>query len=91
MALKKKIIQSNGIETTYHRILYIQITTNECCSIAVQSYLDESARLEEQSGENESVYKSAVTYETDYDENMTIEKAYKHLKKLEKFSGAEDV
>ena len=41
--------------------------------------------------ENESVYKSAVTYETDYDETMTIEKAYKHLKKLEKFSGAEDV
>lgn len=91
MALKKKIAQSNGIETSYHRILYLQITPNQGCSIAVQSYIDESARLEEQSGENESVYKSAVTYETDYDETMTIEKAYKHLKKLEKFSGAEDV
>ena len=91
MALKKKTKGSNGVETGYHRILYLQITPNQGCSIAVQSYLDESARLEEQSGENKSVYKSAVTYETDYDENMTIKKAYQYLKKLEKFSGAEDV
>lgn len=90
MALKKKIKQSNGIETSYHRILYLQITPGECCSIAVQSYLDESARTAEQNSENAAVYKSAMTYETGYDEAMTIEKAYKHLKKLEKFSGAED-
>lgn len=91
MALKKKIKQNNGVETEYHRILYLQITPNQGCSIAVQSYLDESARTAEQSGENASVYKSAVTYETGYDETMTIKKAYQHLKKLDKFSGAEDV
>lgn len=91
MALKKKIVQSNGIETAYHRILYLQITPNECCSIAVQSYLDESVREKEKTGECIQVYKSAVTYETDYDETMTIKKAYQYLKKLEKFSGSEDV
>lgn len=91
MALKKKIKQSNGIETSYHRILYLQVTPNRGCSIVVQSYIDESARESELTGEYESVYRNAVTYETEYDENMTIKKAYQYLKKLEKFSDAEDV
>lgn len=91
MGLKKKIKQSDGVETNYHRILYLQVTPNQGCSIAVVSYVDEESRNAESSGENEAVYKKGITYELEYDENMTIKKAYQYLKKLDKFSDAEDV
>ena len=90
MALKKKIKGSNGVECGYHRILFLQITPNRGNSIVVQSYVDEASRESEASGENEAIYRSTVTYETEYDENMTIKKAYQYLKKLDKFSDSED-
>ena len=33
----------------------------------------------------------AITYETEYDETMTIEKAYEYLKTLPEFEGATDI
>ena len=91
MALKKAIIQDDGVTTNYHRILYIQSTLNRQCSIAVVSYVDDNIRTKEQNMTIAQPYKKAVTYETDYDENMTPEKAYEYLKTLPQFEGAENI
>lgn len=89
MALKTARRQDNGVMTEYHRILYIQIAPNESNCIAVASYVDEAARRSEQ-GELATPYRQGKTYTVEYDEDMTIEKAYNHLKTLPDFEGAED-
>lgn len=89
MALKKEVRQDNGVVTNYHRILYITSMINSHVSIAVLSYIDEPGRNMENS-ETEP-YKVAVTYEKEYEENMTIEDAYEYLKTLPEFEGAEDI
>lgn len=93
MALYKEIRQEDGIITSYHRISYIQKTTNKQNSIAVLSYTDDESRNVEKSEKNIEYipYRRGVTYEIDYDELMTIEDAYEYLKTLEIFVGAEDV
>lgn len=90
MALYKSIRQSDGVTTNYHRILFLTQTVNRQNSIAILSYVDEEARREELSGEYD-VYKRIITYETNYDETMTVESAYEYLKTLDRFNGAEDV
>ena len=89
MALYKEIEQDDGIVTSYHRILYIQSTVNSHTSIAVMSYIDKKSREEE----NDSFrpYNRAVTYETDYIENITNAEAYEFLKTLPEFEGAKDI
>lgn len=89
MALKKEIRQSDGVVTNYHRILYIQSTINSHESIAVVSYVDEIGRTMENNGDRP--YRTAVTYEKEYEENMTIEDAYKYLKTLSEYEDAEDI
>lgn len=89
MALRKEITQDDGVVTKYHRVLYVQITTNRQNSIAVLSYVDGNARFSGQNGERP--YCQASTYETDYDPSMTVETAYNYLKTLPQFEGAEDV
>lgn len=91
MALKKSIRQRDGVTTSYHRIMFLQQTVNRQNSIAVLSYVDEEARKAEKDNIIEQPYKISVTYETDYDENMTVESAYEYLKTLSEFEGAEDV
>lgn len=91
MALKKSIRQNDGVTTGYHRILFLQQTVNRQNSIAVLSYVDEEAREAEINNTIEQPYKVSVTYETDYSEEMTIEKAYEYLKTRPEFEGAEDV
>ena len=90
MAIKKEIRQEDGVTTNYHRVLYVQITTNRQNSIAVLSYVDNEARESEKAAFMQP-YSRSVTYETDYDPNMTIESAYGYLKTLPEFEGAEDV
>ena len=90
MALYKEIKQEDGVLTKYHRILFLTKTVNRQNSIAVLSYVDEASRNSEQSNEM-MPYKKSVTYETNYDETMTIETAYKHLKTLPSFNNAIDV
>ena len=90
MALYKEIRQDDGVVTKYHRILFVQITTNRQNSIAVSSYVDNDSREGEQKNEMQP-YRKSITYETTYDESMTIEKAYEFLKTLPQFEGAEDV
>ena len=91
MALYKEIRQDDGVTTKYHRILQLIHTVNRQNSIAVVSYVDDVARTEEQQSVLMLPYKKGITYETDYDESMTVEKAYEYLKTLPQFEGAEDI
>ena len=91
MALKKDITQDDGVVTSYHRIAFIQITTNRQNSITVFSYVNDDVRKQEKEEIMAQPYCKSVTYETDYDANMTIETAYDYLKTLEAFKGAEDI
>lgn len=90
MALFKSIKQDDGVTTNYHRILYITITTNRQNSIAVLSYVDSDSRNGEKTDIMAQPYQKAITYETVYDPNMTIEDAYGYLKTLPSFEGAID-
>ena len=91
MALYKPIRQDDGVTTSYHRILYLIQTVNRNNSIAVLSYVDDMARTSEQENVIAQPYMKAVTYETNYDETMTIEKAYEYLKTLPLFEGATNI
>lgn len=90
MALRKQIRQMDGVPTNYHRIAYIQITTNSHNSIVVFSYVDEESRRSPRTPEF-SPYCQAVTYDTDYSPNMSVELAYEYLKTLPEFEGATDI
>lgn len=90
MALYKEIEQDDGVVTTYHRILFVKVTTNKQNSIVVLSYVSERSRVNVSVGDLAS-YKKAITYEIPYDESMTITKAYEYLKTLPEFEGAEDI
>ena len=91
MALKKKLIQDDGVTTEYHRILYVQSTVNSHCSVAVISLVSEEIRYKQLAGEIRQPYQKIVTYETTEYDDLTIEKAYKYLKTLPEFEGAEDI
>lgn len=91
MAIYKEIRQNNGVVTSYHRILYLTLTTNRQNSIAVASYTDEQSRWEEKTDGDYHPFIKAKTYETEYDENMTVESAYDYLKTLPEFEGATDI
>lgn len=89
MALYKEIRQDDGVVTNYHRILYIMQTLNRRISVAVLSYVDNGSRATENA--NTEPYKKAATYEFEYEENVTAERAYNLIKSLPQFEGAEDV
>ena len=91
MALKKAIRQEDGVTTSYHRILQMIQTVNRQTSIAVISYVDDTARFDEKNAVIMQPYSKSITYETVYNENMTVAAAYEFLKTLPQFEGAEDV
>lgn len=91
MALKKKVIQDDGVTTEYHRILYVQSTVNSHCSVVVISLVSEEIRDKQLAGEIQQPYQKIVTYETTEYDDLTIEKAYEYLKTLPEFEGAEDI
>lgn len=91
MALYKEIRQNDGVTTKYHRILFLQTTVNRQNSIAVLSYVDNNARTDEKESIIAQPYVKSITYETAYDESMTIEKAYAYLKTRPEFEGATDI
>lgn len=91
MALFKKIEQSDGVITDYHRILFLQTTVNQQNSIAVLSYVSSEVRDGEKKNNSNRPYMWGKTYETDYDPDMTIEEAYEFLKTLPEFKDAENV
>lgn len=89
MALSKPITQDDGVTTNYHRIVRLESVINSHVSIVVFSYVNQESRHKEST--EYSPYRSAITYTTDYIENMTIENAYNYLKSLPAFEGAEDI
>ena len=91
MALFKEIRQSDGVTTNYHRIVFLMQTVNRQNSIAVLSYVDEISREDEKTNVLAQPYQKSITYETDYNENMTVADAYAYLKTLPEFEGAVDV
>lgn len=91
MALHKAIRQDDGVTTSYHRILFLQLLTNSHNSIAVVSYVDAAARNDEKDSVTVQPYQKSVTYEMPYDSTMTIESAYDYLKTLPQFEGATDI
>lgn len=91
MAIYKNIRQEDGVTTNYHRILFLMQTVNRQNSIGVVSYVDSEAREGEKDMSIMQPYQKSVTYETTYDETMTIEDAYEYLKTLPQFEGAEDI
>ena len=91
MALYKEIRQDDGVTTNYHRILFLQTTVNRQNSIAVLSYVDDVARTSEKESIIAQPYVKSITYETAYDESMTIESAYEYLKTRPEFEGATDI
>lgn len=91
MALYKQIKQEDGVTTSYHRIFFMMSVVNKHVSIAVMSYVDEDSRENEKEKTMTQPYQKTVTYETDYDQNMTIETAYAYLKTLPQFEGATDI
>lgn len=91
MALSKPITQADGVTTAYHRILLLQACVNHHNSIAVISYVDETARENELNNTLAQPYQRSATYELPYDESMTVKSAYEYLKTLPDFAGAEDV
>ena len=91
MALKKKIIQEDGVITEYHRILYVSNTVNSNCYVAVISLASEEIRNKQIAGEIKQPYQKIVTYETEKFSDLSIKEAYEYLKTLLEFEGAEDV
>lgn len=96
MALKKAIIQDNGIVTEYHRIFDIENIINDRTRIKVYSYINQAEREKEKRNPKYSprgnyIYIVKSIENLDYDDSLTIDKAYEYLKTTEKYKGAEDV
>lgn len=102
MAIKKNVTASNGIVTEYHRIAMIKIDTNQQNTILIHSYLSEAGRQIEkdytagvyddlEEGMMTWPYVSAQYIRCEYDGEMTVTKAYEHLKTLPEFEGSIDV
>lgn len=98
MALQKQIELENGIIVNYHRIVSLNKITNNANIIEIASYTSEEKRQEEKeyyNSENQekemNVYIDTTYISKKYDEEETIEDAYKYLKTTEKFKNAEDV
>lgn len=85
MALSKPIERDDGIVTAYHRILSLESYINSHIAVSVLSYVNAESR------QKEGAYNFAITYNTDYQENMTVEQAYDYLKTLPEFEGSGDV
>lgn len=102
MAIKKQITLDNGIVTEYHRVVMLSIETNQRNTILVHSYLSEAGRQVEKDvaaglyrdvdiGLIKWPYVKAEYMNPDYDENMTVSKAYEWLKSQPEYEGAEDI
>lgn len=104
MAIRKTIIEDNGVSLNYHRIAMIKIDTNQQITILVESYIDEKGRdYEKQYAEgkikNDPVfpYTNSKYFHLSYDEELDmlkgtiIQNAYKWLKTLPEFTNSEDI
>ena len=92
LSIQKEI---GGVPLSYHRVASVNIITNQCNFIEVQSYVSKAKRDEEKEAienrEAMDVFIHATTYQAPYDQTMTVDSAYAHIKALEDFAGATDV
>lgn len=91
MALAKDIMQDDGIVTSYHRVQSVIINTNSHNSIIVVSCINNDIREKEKEGLILVPYQKAITYETSYEPDMSVEAAYDFLKTLDVFKDATDI
>ena len=102
MAIKKQIVLDNGINMEYHRIVAVTTEINQRNTILIHSYLSDAGRQIEKDyaaglydniplGEMKWPYIKATYMNPNYDENMTVAKAYEWLKSQPEYEGAEDV
>ena len=92
LQLSKEI---GGVPLNYHRVASVNIVTNQCNLIEVQSYVSKAKRDEEKQAlanrQAMDVFIHADTYVAPYDQTMTVDSAYSYIKALDDFSGATDV
>lgn len=91
MALLKNIRQNDCVITNYHRISELSFIHKTCNSIVLDSYIDEESSKMALNDEFTSPYHKTKTYCIEYDDTMTIGKAYEYLKTLPEFEGAVDI
>lgn len=96
MGINKHIVQSDDIETNYHRIIKLEILVNNYNYIEIASYVNYEARQKQIQNENKEnavfvPYMVFHAYTLPYDETMSIEGAYNALKQFPDFEGATDV
>ena len=96
MALKKRIIQWNGVPTEYHRIYNIENIVNQKTVIKLYSYINKDEREREKNKpiyiiRTEDIYLAVDEIELHYNDTLTVDDAYEYLKTLEKYSDAEDI
>ena len=101
MGLKKHITLPNGIPVNYHRVVSLNVVTNEQNVVEVASYTSQAKRHEEQEAYDQAretgewpemdVFVYAQFFNAPYDQDMTVISAYEWLKTLPEFEGAEDV
>ena len=94
MAISKQIEADNGVVLSYHRIVSVNTITNVQNVIEVASYTSESKRKAEAdaiaNGEPMNVYIETRFLNADYDQTMTVERAYEWLKGQPEFADAAD-
>lgn len=97
MAIKKDIVASNGVPLGYHRVSMVKIDSNQQVTVLVESYVNEAGRQYEKDyadgkieGEPMFPYVSGNYITMPYDPDMTLEQAYRAVKGLPEFEGAED-
>ena len=94
MALSKEIELPSGVAVRYHRVVSLNCVTNVANLVEVASYTSAAKRAEEraatEAGEPMDVFVETSVFEAPYDQSMTVEGAYEHLKALPEFEGAAD-
>lgn len=96
MALKKMIIQDNGVPTDYHRIYDIENIVNDCTILKIYSYINEDERTRDKNKPKYSIQEGDIYIvpseeKIEYNDTLTAEEAYEYLKTTEKYNGAEDI
>lgn len=95
MAIQVALLTEEGVTTTYHRIVSMNVVTNHEIIIEVRSYIDAEGRAKEQESydivDRIPHYSKTVFIPTEYDENMDIKGAYDFIKTLPDYEGAIDV
>ena len=95
MALYKQLELSNGVVTSYHRIVSLNIITNAQNIIEVASYTSQQKRQEQleaiQNGAGYNVFIKTEYFSAGYDQSMDIAKAYEFLKSTSVFKNSQDI